>query len=245
MRADHLRDRFVQAVAEIYTLHKASLNLDLAKSPNQGIYDVPAWVGDIRLHSTGSGELLVTLPEHVSVEEFIQVMQVAPEEEDVSPAQPGAEDDLLVEEGGDLIEPVPTMDPATPEFKRAAVVKVDTGKKPFDFMSNRPVPRAKPVEPAKVDEVIEAQQPKAEPVPSPASAHLSELVTKSEASQSAVSELQRSVLEHRAHRIADSSTSARESADHTPVPQADVKWHRVPIVDNALKFAVSSMPGVL
>jgi hypothetical protein len=241
-RADQLRDRFVQAVAEVYTLRKAGLNLDLAKSPNQGIYDVPEWVTDIKLHSTSSGELIVTLPEHVSAEDFIEAMQVAPAEEDVDLAQ--AEEDLLVEEFGEAAEPVPTMDPATPEFKRAAVVKTDPTKKPFDFMSNRPVPRAKPIEPVEPEraaEVPEVQQLKVEPEPLPsASARLAELATESDASRSAVSELRRTVLEHRAQRIAHDIAVMKKTADFTPVPQADVKWHRVPIVDDALKFAVSS-----
>lgn len=220
--------------------------MDLAKSSNQGIYDVPEWVSDIELHSTASGELIVSLPEHVSAEDFIEAMQVAPAEEEVNFAQADAEEELLVEEGAEDAEPVPTMDPATPEFKRAAVVKTDPTKKPFDFMSNRPVPRAKPVVPVvpieteKVDEVPEVQQPKvkSESLPS-ASARLAELAVKSEASQSAVSELRRTVIERQTQRIAHDIVAIRKKANITPVPQSDVKWHRVPITDNALKFAVS------
>jgi hypothetical protein len=239
---------FAQAVAEIYALKDAGLKLDLASSPNRGIYDVPPWVKDITLCRDESGKLALAYPKYKSAEQFLQAMQMVPELE----ADPVEEEELLVEEAADLLEPVmpsepvqpvPVMDPATPAFKQAAIVKQDPEKKPFDFMSNRPVPRAKPVESKRVEEVIEADIPAVEPA-TPAPSRFAELASAFETSQTDVNGLRHTILELRAQRIANEIAALRSSTqlDKTSPSSAsveEVKWRHVPLTNNALKFAVS------
>jgi hypothetical protein len=246
-RPEDIRVRFAQAVAEVYALKEAGLDMDLAKLPNKGIYDIPRWVRDIKLHKTASGELALAYPGYRNAEEFLQIIQSAPDWE----STPVEEREVPVEEAEDLLEPIlpaeaaPTMDPATPDFKRAAVVKIDPEKKPFDFMSNRPVPRSKPVEPVepeKVEEVLEVDTFVAEPVAATPS-RLAGLVSAFETSQSALSELRHAVLEQRAQRIADNLAALqilkRQNKTSPSAAQTEeVKWRHASITDNAVKFAV-------
>jgi hypothetical protein len=240
-------------MTEIYALREAGLDMDLAKLPNRGIYDVPHWVGDIKLHKTAAGDLVLAYPENKSAEEFIQALQMAPEWESATPVEDemlvNEAEELLVEEAEDLLEPVlpaeavPVMDPATPAFKRAAVVKVDSDKKPFDFMSNRPVPRAKPVEAEKIEAAVEAMEQAPQPVSLVAS-RVNELVSAFETSRSALNGLRHSILEHRAQRIADEianmqSSTRRNKPSSPAVPTEEVKWRHVSFSDAAIKFAVS------
>ncbi|KAH7078171.1 actin-domain-containing protein [Paraphoma chrysanthemicola] len=246
-----LPGRFVQAVAEVYTLKQAGLDPDLAKLPNRGVYSsqqIPPWVNDIKLRTNDVGELALTYPVDMSAEEILEQMQRTPEWE---AAQTLEEAELYVAEGeallaeaeaADHLDPVlpqetqPTMDPATPSFKRAAVVKIDPEKKPFDFMSNRPVPREKPVEPVKVEAVPETTQPTG---PSPS--RIAELVTAFETSQAAVSDIRHSVLEHRSQRLAQDIAALRKAIrQSTPSTYgaAEVKWRQVPITDLSVKFAI-------
>jgi hypothetical protein len=242
-------------MAEVYALREAGLDMDLAKLPNRGIYDVPQWVGDIKLHKTASGDLVLAYPEYKSAEEFIQAMHMAPEWESALPAEDemlvNEEEELLVEEAEELLEPVlpqpavPVMDPATPAFKRAAVVKMDSEKKPFDFMSNRPVPRAKPAKVEKVEAAVEDVKQTPESI-SLAASRVNELVSAFEISQSALNGLRHTILEHRAQRIAEDianmQTTLRRSKSSPPaIPTEEVKWRHVPFTDAAIKFAVSSI----
>jgi hypothetical protein len=247
---EEIRARFTQAVAEVYALKEAGLDMDLAKSSNQGIYDIPRWVKDIKLYKTDSGELALAYPAYKTADDFIQAIQTAPEWESVPEFAPAEQDELLVEERPDLlepvlpVEPVPTMDPATPDFKRAAVVKLDSEKKPFDFMSNRPVPRTKPVEAEKVEETFSSEELSVNP-PSPVPSRLAELMLASQTSQTAVNGLRHTVLEHRAHRIANeiaalqSSIRLKRQAAPSAAQVEEVKWRHVPIPSLDVKFAVS------
>jgi hypothetical protein len=253
--AEEIRARFTQAVAEVYALKEAGLDMDISKSPNQGIYDIPRWVRKIKLYKTDSGELALAYPPFKSASDFLQAMQTVPEWESAPDFEPVEEEELLVEEAADLLEPVlplesvPTMDPATPAFKRAAVVKLDSEKKPFDFMSNRPVPRAKPVEAEKVEEAVEADKVEealevAEVVAeSPAAAP--ELVSAVEASQAAANKLRYTELDDRAHQIADEifalqqSIQFKQAAAPSATEVEEIKWRHVPIPSLDVKFAVS------
>jgi hypothetical protein len=225
-----LHARFVQAIKEVYALKEAGVDMDLAKLPNRGIYKVPGWVKHVELRMGKGGELTLAYPKGKSAEHFLMAMRDLPEW-DLEAAADRA-DDLLAEEG-ELLEPVlpqeaiPTMDPATPAFKRAAMVKSDGENKPFDFMSNRPVPRVKPAEVAVVQEALE-------------------FMTAFETSQSAVNGLRHTVLEHRAQRIFDDiaalrvSAPQKKSSSSSSAAAADrFKWRPVPITDVAVKFAVS------
>ena len=233
-----LRKAFAQAVAEVYTLKQAGLDLDLSKLPNRGVYKRPSWVKNIKLYKTESGELALAFPEYKSAEQFIKVIQDTPEFDAFEP-EALEEDELLVE---DVVSPVvpeaaaalPIMDPATPEFKRAAVVKQDPEKK-FDFMSNRPLPRAKPVEtPAEtvvevpVVEEIE-QVEKAVPVqsthaPSSTPSRHAEFETRAQSLTDAISQLRK---------------EARLNSENITSQVNEVMWRHVALTDNDVKFAVS------
>ncbi|KAF1842548.1 actin-domain-containing protein [Cucurbitaria berberidis CBS 394.84] len=235
--ARELRSRFAQAVAEVYALKQAGRDMDISKFPNRGVYDPPRWVKDIKLSRTDSGELALAFPRYKSAEQLLQAMQAAPEWESAQ-----ADEELLIDEAAHLQEQEPVMDPDTPAFKRAAVVKMDAEKKPFDFMSNRPVPRAKPIQKANVDEVAATQEPalsEQTPAPSP----LAELTSAIETSQSAISQLCHSVIEHRAQRLTDDILALRKAAkqdksDSVAPKIEDAKWRHVPITDLAIKFAL-------
>jgi hypothetical protein len=244
-RAKMLHARFVQAIKEVYALKEAGVDMDLAKLPNRGIYKVPGWVKHVELRMGKDGELTLAYPKGKSAEHFLLAMQDLPEW-DLEAAADRA-DDLLAEEG-ELLEPIlpqeaiPTMDPATPAFKRAAMVKSDGENKPFDFMSNRPVPRVKPAEVAVVQEALDAVVEPGIP-----SSRLTELMTAFETSQSAVNGLRHTVLEHRAQRIFDDiaalrvSAPQKKSSSSSSAAAADrFKWRPVPITDVAVKFAVSN-----
>lgn len=142
-----LRNRFVQAVAEVHSLKSTGLGLDLSAFGNRGVYEAPNWVTDIKLTCASNGELVVIFPNATNADQLVELMQVAPALE----PNPISDDGSMPNDIPDLVEPIvpgeqqPTMDIETPPFKRAAVVKVDTESKPFDFMSNRPVPRSTPL----------------------------------------------------------------------------------------------------
>lgn len=238
-----LRKAFAQAVAEIYTFKQAGLDLDLSKLPNRGVYKRPSWVKNIKLYNTSTGELALAFPEYKSAEHFIKVIQTTP---DFDAYEPEAleEDELLVE---DVVAPVlpeapaavPVMDPATPEYKRGAVVRQDPDKKPFDFMSNRPVPRAKPVESVKpvepvetpvVEEVVQVEETiSVQPAHTPSSPNPS----------------RHTEIESRAQSLTDAITQLRKEArlnsEHSASQVNEVLWRHVPLTDDDVKFAVSSL----
>lgn len=235
---DQLRVRFAQAVAEIYTLRQAGLDLDMANSANRGVYKRPNWVKDIKLYRTDSGELALAFPQYKSAEHFIKIMQSTPSWE---PA-PAEDDELLVEEGAEAVAPEvpaaePVMDPDTPAFKRAAIVKQDPDKKPFDFMSNRPVPRAKPVEAPVVEEAVVTVETSEQIPPAVVT-----VVGVKEASPAANAPRHDDIAE-RAQRLADEISAIQKtlrSNKTSSAPQVDsVKWRHAEIADDALKFAVS------
>ncbi len=241
-----LRKAFAQAVAEIYTFKQAGLDLDLAKLPNRGVYKRPSWVKNIKLYKTENGELALAFPEYKSAEQFIKVIQSTPEFE-VDEPELLEEDAELLE---DVVEPVvpeavPVMDPATPEFKKAALVKQDPDKQ-FDFMSNRPVPRAKPtetpVETTVVEEVKVEEAVPVQPTHAPSTSPI-DIAAAFESSRSAISDMRYSVLEHRAQSLADAITKLRKEArlnsEHSASQVNEVLWRHVPLTDNDVKFAVS------
>jgi actin-related protein 6 len=118
-------------------------------------------------------------------------------------------------------------------------VKQDPEKK-FDFMSNRPVPRAKPVEtpvetPAEtvveapvVEEVVQVEeavpvQPTHAPSSSTPSRH-AELETRAQTLTDAINQLRK---------------EARLNSENTASQVNEVMWRHVPLTDNDVKFAVS------
>jgi hypothetical protein len=247
-----MRRRFTQAVAEVYALKEAGMDMDLAKLPNRGIYDLPQWAHDIKLRKTAAGKVVLAYPEGQSAKSFVRAMHMAPEWESTLPAEDevlvNGEDEMLVD-GADLLEPVlpaeavPVMDPATPAFKKAAVVKIDPEKKPFDFMSNRPVPRTKPAEAETAEAVVEVVEETPEAV-TLESSQVIEPVLAPETSQPAPSKVRPSAQDLPAQQIAEHSAKARRSTPQKKpsspaAPLEEVKWRHVPLTDAAVKFAVS------
>jgi hypothetical protein len=252
--SDVLRNRFTRAVAEVYALKQAGLDMDLSKFANRGVYRKPGWVQDIRLVKTENGDVALEFPKFASLEQFLDIMQRAPEWE----GAPMEEEELLIEEAEDLLDPVlpqeqlsnPTMDPATPAFKRAAVVKMEDGKKPFDFMSNRPVPREKPVETPVVEEAV-VQEPVVEEVviqetthtPNSPTTHASDPEPINEVAPAAATESRHSILEQRVQQSVDDFAALRKSVQQSKSQAAsasvqETKWRKIAIDDINVKFAV-------
>jgi hypothetical protein len=251
---DALRNRFTRAVAEVYALKQAGLDMDLSKFANRGVYNAPGWVQHIRLVNAQNGDVALEFPQHTSLELFLDIMQRAPEWEGASIE----EEELLLEEAEDLLDPVlpqeqlpaPTMDPDTPAFKRAAVVKMEDGKKPFDFMSNRPVPRAKPVE-APVVEEVRVQDPVVEevviqettPAPNAPPTHASDPEPINEVAPAAATESRHSILETRAQQLAADFAALRLSVPRNESSASitsaqETKWRKIALDDINVKFAV-------
>lgn len=236
-----LRIRFARAVAEVFTLSQAGLDMDLSKLPNRGVYEPPRWTREIKFITGEHGKLALAFPKFKSADQFLQVLQSAPDWESASASEVGPQSDELVDslEANPVLEQPPIMDPDTPAFKRQAVMKMDPDNKPFDFMSNRPVPRAKPLEQAKADAAIDLDVPRG---PS----RLVELASAIEISRSAISELRHSLLEQRAGSLAESILALRRATTSQTVrplitQSADLQWRHVPVTDLDVKFAVSSL----
>ncbi|KAF1953581.1 hypothetical protein CC80DRAFT_494478 [Byssothecium circinans] len=243
-----IRSNFHQAVVEIYTLKQARKELDVSAAPNRGIYNPPKWIKDVKLQKTSTGEFGLAFPAKRSVDGLLRRMQHVPE---YSPQQQApAEDDLIVEEDEVVVEePVPQMDPNTPAFKRAAIVKQDPDKKPFDFMSNRPVPRTTPPPPAEpvVESAVQAEEPvvvveavgTAE-TSAADSTRLVDLENAVEKAEKEVASLQSkardaitAVASEEIIRIDPAKTEARAEAE------AEAKWRHVPLIDIDIKFALT------
>ena len=155
-------------------MKQAGRDLDISKQANRGIYNTPNWIQEVKLQPNGKGDFVLSFPAGHSLKALLEEMQrvpdyVAPTPEEIEEAEALAEELLdevaepLAAEALEPPPPPPTMDPATPAFKRAALVKDDAEKPKFDFMSNRPTPRkVKPVE--SVESVVEAAKPVPEPV---------------------------------------------------------------------------------
>ncbi|EMD85416.1 hypothetical protein COCC4DRAFT_208038 [Bipolaris maydis ATCC 48331] len=235
-RPSDLRNRFTQAIAEIYAMKQAGLEMDFSKFANRGIYDAPRWVKDIKLVKTDGGDLALAFPQHKNLEQLLESMQSAPTWE---PALEES-DELLVEEAEDIVateEQPPIMDPDTPTHKRAAVVKMDDEKKPFDFMSNRPVPRSKPVEKPVVEEIT----PKATSTSLPPEPPTQKSETQS--AKESRSRTQHSILEGKAQRLAEDFAALRRAVQQartsgSAAKPEETKWRQIQVADVDLKFAL-------
>lgn len=238
-----LRARFIQAVAEVYGLKHAGLNMDVSKLSNRGIYNPPTWVKDVRLSRAQNGELILLCPKNKDVSQLIQAIQATPTWEPTFAGEEAvATEEFPLEESSEPLntapaqEALPTIDPDTPAFKRAAVVKMDA-EKPFDFMSNRPVPRTQflPKSERATDKTIESNASEARPLL--VDAQLVELNRAVNESQSIIGELRRYFIEHRV-QILDNNLEALRSAVLPAECGSAVKWSEV-CIDDFVKFAVS------
>lgn len=262
-KLEALRDNFHQAVIEVHALKQAGKDLDISKQANRGIYDAPNWIQKVKLQRNKNGKFALAFPAGQSLESLIAEMERVP---DYAPPTPEAseevlEEELLAEEGEPVApaapvveEPPPAMDPATPAFKRAALVKEDAEKPRFDFMSNRPVPRkvqsAEPVKPvAPVTEVVETVQEVVVEQPVAAAPAL-DVDAAFATSSKTLNELRHAVLDSAASSSEQSVSAIRKLLRNTITstssqtvlrvePGSQVKWQQVPLTDIQLKFAVS------
>ena len=241
-----LRSRFVQAVAEIYTLKQAGLNMELSRLGTSGIYEPPMWIHDIRLSKEDSGEVILIFPEGKSAEQLLRAMREAPV---VEPIRAVEEIEPLVVKSPEISAPVssqepPATIPEAPAFKRAALVTMDSGKRPFDFMSNRPVPRAKLAQEARMEDVNKSSHLSPQPTVLPRSTiSMVDMASAVESSRAAITQMRCAVFEQQAKLVTTEIEALRRATKHqAQIPLIeDVKWQHVPVVDLALKFAVRTL----
>lgn len=240
-----IHSNFHRAVVEIYARKIRHKPLDITALRNRGVYDAPPWIADIKLQKRKNGAITLAFPEQQSFRSFNELIRSIPEwqtEKEVLQAGDlvAEEENLTGEENPIAEEPVPQMDPDTPAFKREAVVVQDPDKKPFDFMSNRPVPRSPPTPPAQnpvVGTAAEANKPvsvDADATPSIANANTGSVESDGPAEKVATPKP--------ANDNAASATKKNDSVKTKAKAQAnvDVKWREVPLTDVDFKFAVSS-----
>ncbi|KAF1978306.1 hypothetical protein BU23DRAFT_524813 [Bimuria novae-zelandiae CBS 107.79] len=252
-KPEALRDAFHQAVVEIYVLKNQKQSLDMTTQANRGIYDPPEWIKDVQLERTRKGKYILSFPKDKTFTEetLLEAMRHVPTYTPPAPEEivevEAPENELLAEEGAPLASeaaespsPLPVMDPATPAFKRAALVKDDDEKPKFDFMSNRPTPRQpKPTEfaePAKPTErvaevVVEETLTVAEPEAANESRHAA-MESAVRSAEQEVSDIREALREH-----ITSHSSKTVMRVEKPSPAA--QWNHVPFTDPALKFALA------
>lgn len=211
---NELVQNFHRAVAEVYTLKEAGLNMDLASYPHKGSY-AGFDFSDIKITASRSQEIVLSYPSPEAKAQLLELMQKGTQSEPVQ------ETEFLVDEADAVVnesEPV-KKEPDAPGSKRAALVKQDDSKI-FDFMSNRPVPRAKPVEAA-----TPAEQPKKDLEEEAEAQKLEQNIAVSR-------EVLRSIIEKDA--------SASITVIEPKVKPVDIQsFKHVRIPDNDVKFAVS------
>lgn len=252
---------------EVHALKLTGRDLDISKQANRGIYEAPAWIQKVKLQRNDKGKMSLAFPAGQSLKSLLAEMEYVPEIAPLASEAPALEsveevleETLLAEEGQPavpaaavVVEPPPTMDPATPAFKRAALVKDDAEKPKFDFMSNRPVPRkVQPAEPtpvAPVAEVVETVQEvvvEGQPVvvetaqeviveQPVAAAPAFDIDAAFATSSKTLNELRKAVYGRSNKKT--SPDVAKASKPSTPV-----KWQQIPLTDISLKFAVSHPP---
>jgi len=237
---DSLRQSFHRAVVEIYALKEAGKNLDISNQVNRGIYDPPTWMDQIKLHDSADGKLALSFPGQHTLETLIECIERVPEwspEEDVAVDQP--QEDLVTAVADENVQP--QMDPETPAYKRAALVKEDPDRKPFDFMSNRPVPKANPAEPTP-EAADKANKPDAVgPTESPSKIDVmpETLAGSKRLAQEERSDILKAVLAKVEHHENLMEQIQKDWDTILCKSDGQVKWRHVPLTDLEIKFAVN------
>jgi hypothetical protein len=224
-----LRRKFQQAIVEVYTLKQAEQDLDLTKLPNRGIYNPPHWISDVKMYKSSTGELALTYPEGRTTEKLLKKMQDVPAWD---PARVWAETEQSLTDGAEDMEyeqiEAQAAQPESTEPPKVALAKVDESKR-FDFMSNRPVPRTKPVAPkveeAKAEETVERLEAvKAEADAEVAHPHSADsLIAAVQASEAAVSGIRHNVLEHRIDSVEKNVSTIRQALNEAAAESAELK----------------------
>lgn len=208
---------------EVYTLKQAELDMDLTKLPNRGIYNPPHWISEVKTYRSSSGELVLIYPGGRTTEKLLKKMQDVPAWD---PTKVWAEtEQSLTDEAEDMeyeqIEQAAQLGNTEPP--KVALAKVDEDKR-FDFMSNRPVPRAKPVAP-KVEETIEKLEAmKVEADAEVAHPHsAASLIAAVQASEAAVSAIRHNVLENRVDLVERNVSTIRQALNEAAAKSAELK----------------------
>lgn len=142
-----LQSSFHRAVVEVYTLKQAGMDMDLAAYEHRGAYGATdRSFSTVELFQASNGELFLKYPFKGAKAKLLEKIRTtrAPtnsgEEEltdDMEAAMSETQGELFDEADGTKDANVPVVTPV----KAGPLVKQDA--KPFDFMSNRPVPRTK------------------------------------------------------------------------------------------------------
>jgi len=218
-----LRRMFQQAIVEVYTLKQAELDMDLTKLPNRGIYNPPHWISEVKTYRSPSGELVLTYPGGRTAEKLLKKMQDVPAWD---PAKVWAEtEQSLTDEAEDMeyeqIEQA--AQPGNTEPPKVALAKVDEDKR-FDFMSNRPVPRAKPIAPNVEETIKELEAVKAEADAEVAQPHsAASLIAAIQASEAAVFAMTHNVLENRVDSVKKNVSTIRQALNDAAAKSAELK----------------------
>lgn len=149
--SEKLPVRFHQAVVEVYTLKQAGIQeKNIATHAYSGRYGGHRDAFNaVQISVDSSGHPVLKYPDPEAQARLLEMIQKQPEieAEEVEDLLDEAEElsEGLIKEPTDVQQEVVPKEKEVPAAKAGPLIKQTEGK-PFDFMSNRPVPRAKPEE---------------------------------------------------------------------------------------------------
>ncbi|KAF2263810.1 hypothetical protein CC78DRAFT_267444 [Lojkania enalia] len=237
-----LRQEFLRAIVEVYTLKRAGKNMDLASYPNRGKFEEPPWIYDVEVTATRNGKVHIGYSDHQFRDLLAQIGSEPPvQEERLEEELEDPADGTLKE----VIEEVKAQAEA-PESEASSTKKPTPAKKleqkPFDFMSNRPVPRAKPESPRPAEEtiaetiVVESPKPGIE-IRQPAQTFDLEAATK--AAEDAVAAIRQAVHDTISENLSESQTKRLSSKDQ------QLQYEQISLANSNIKFALAKRLYVL
>ncbi|KAF2190977.1 hypothetical protein K469DRAFT_746439 [Zopfia rhizophila CBS 207.26] len=244
--SQELRAAFHRALVEVFTLRHAGKDMGLAAASNRESGPEQIWISDIKLRASPDRGIELVYPHPLAMQDLLEwlipdpnrpaelegaiefIEEIAPEQlEEMTEYSPGEKD---YREGKDRMA-TRTIDDISAQTKQSGLpVKQD--KKPFDFMSNRPVPRSKPDEPTQqVDEVAQKMESTVveEELESPSES--AKLESSAQATESAIAVARQAIREEVTAR-AGTSYIVREPDTDEP------KYRHIPLTDLDIKFAL-------
>jgi hypothetical protein len=238
-----LQKLFHRAAVEVYTLHQAGRrNFELTGDAMYSSHPSIDFTS-VKLQYSPNDGVSLYFPEPTDRTSLLQNAQKGPLEKKVPRGSAvKTPQEMLVDEAEELVieEPQVTaadVTVASISGKPAALVKQTEGK-PFDFMSNRPVPRTNAEEAAA--QAAEAVAPVVKIEVDTATVASPEIVetVREETLKAAVRSAEREATA--ARREVRGHVEAAASQNITVLePVVDVKYRHVPLTDHSLKFAVS------
>ncbi|KAF2473090.1 uncharacterized protein BDR25DRAFT_341269 [Lindgomyces ingoldianus] len=238
-----LNNAFLRAVVETYMLIQAKQEPTLASHPERFSSEDPTWIYNVKLHAAPDGQLELNFPPEAMKEFLEEVNYREAKEQAVEEGLEEVVEEYIAEEvhaeaensshepGSQSIDNAIAGSTDAVPTKAAALVKQNE-KKPFDFMSNRPVPRAKREESTMtVDEVTETTTVNPES-PSPTA----ELEALASTSEEAVATMRTAV------RNAIETLAAQSISIQNPTVSEGpelVDYYEIQLTDPQIKFALS------